>query len=43
MRVWVYPDLVFEPARIDLIIIGGIALAANAGIRAVKGGSYASG
>ena len=38
VRVWVHPDLVFEPAGIDLIIIGGIAPAANAGIRVVKEG-----
>ena len=38
VRVWIRPDLVFEPAGIDLIIIGGIAPAANAGRRVVKEG-----
>ena len=38
VRVWIRPDLVFESARKDLIIIGGIAPAANAGRRVIKEG-----
>ena len=38
VSVWIRHDLVFESAHIELIIIGGIAPAANAGRKVVKEG-----
>ena len=38
VRVWIRPDYVFEPAGIDLVIIGGIAPATNAGRRLIEEG-----
>ena len=38
VRAWIDPDLVFEPAGRDLIIIVGIAPATDAGRRVIKEG-----
>jgi len=38
MRVWIHPDLVFESAGIDLIIIFRIAPTTNTGRRVIKEG-----
>jgi len=38
VRVWIHPDLVFEPAGIDLKIVVGITPATNAGRRVIEEG-----